>query len=195
VDDLGGIDSAVQKARELAGIPASSRVSLVLYPAKKSLLDYIMQATGTTKEWMPMLARAGLEPLRAALHDSRLRVWMHGGMMRMMPFSLWSSNEKRSCCAECLPHDCPPCKRSFMIGVWQLAHSVMPPPADISGSWTVTGDVVGNAINMKCAFTQDGAKVSGHLRGMPRDSTKATGSVAADKVTFPHTVNRGRNTN
>ena len=38
MDDLGGIDSAIQKARELAGIPSSSRVSLVLYPAKKSLL-------------------------------------------------------------------------------------------------------------------------------------------------------------
>ena len=43
VDDLGGIDLAVQKARQLAGIPASSRVSLVMYPAKKSLLEYIMQ--------------------------------------------------------------------------------------------------------------------------------------------------------
>src|ERR1700739_4365078 len=44
VDDLGGIDLAIQKARQLANIPTSSRVSLVMYPAKKSLLEVIMQA-------------------------------------------------------------------------------------------------------------------------------------------------------
>jgi len=35
-----------------------------------------------------VLSRAGPEPLRAALRDSRLRVWMRGGMMRMMPFAM-----------------------------------------------------------------------------------------------------------
>jgi hypothetical protein len=40
-----------------------------------------------------MLSRAGLDailgaPLRAALQDDRVRVWMRGGMMRMMPFAL-----------------------------------------------------------------------------------------------------------
>jgi protease IV len=91
VDDLGGIDSAIQKARELAGIPASSRVSLVLYPAKKSLLEFIMAATGNDDgmdAMDAMLGRAGMETLRTALHNTSLRVWMHGGMLRMMPFSL-----------------------------------------------------------------------------------------------------------
>ncbi len=90
VDDMGGIDAAVQKAREMAKIPASSHVNLVLYPAKKSLLDYIMQAAGSddgSDALAALAGRAGLEPVRAALRDSRLRVWMHGGMMRMMPFS------------------------------------------------------------------------------------------------------------
>jgi len=87
VDELGGIDVAVQKARQLAGIPASSHVSLVPYPAKKSLLEYIMQAASDDGS-DAVLSRAGLEPLRAALRDSRLRVWMRGGMMRMMPFAM-----------------------------------------------------------------------------------------------------------
>jgi protease-4 len=95
VDDLGGIDLAVQKARQLAGIPTSSRVSLVLYPARRSLLDYILQDAG--EDGMDALSRAGLDavvgaPLRAVLDtirgDDRLRVWMRGGMMRMMPFAL-----------------------------------------------------------------------------------------------------------
>jgi hypothetical protein len=61
--------------------------------------------------------------------------------------------------------------------------------ADVSGNWTITGDVVGNAVNMKCAFTQDGAKVSGTCTG-DAGSTPTTGSIAADKVTFTHTVQR-----
>jgi hypothetical protein len=61
-------------------------VSLVIYPAKKSLWEYIMQAAGNDG-MDAMLSRAGLEPIRAALRDSRLRVWLQGGMMRMMPFS------------------------------------------------------------------------------------------------------------
>ena len=87
VDELGGIDLAVQKARQLAGIPTSSRVSLVLYPAKRSLLDYILQSANDDSMGA-MLSRTGLEPIRAALRDSRLRLWMRGGMMRMMPFAL-----------------------------------------------------------------------------------------------------------
>jgi protease-4 len=89
VDDLGGIDLAVQKARQLAGIPASSRVGLVMYPAKKSLLEVIMQAASDDEASAmdSALSRTGLETLREAMRNSRLRVWMHGGMMRMLPFS------------------------------------------------------------------------------------------------------------
>ena len=89
VDDLGGIDLAIQKARQLANIPTSSRVSLVMYPAKRSLLEYVMQAAGDDDATAmdAMLTRAGLEKVREAMHNSSLRVWMRGGMMRMLPFS------------------------------------------------------------------------------------------------------------
>jgi hypothetical protein len=63
--------------------------------------------------------------------------------------------------------------------------------ADISGSWTLTGDVVGNAISMKCAFTQDGATFSGTCTGSD-GAAQTKGSVADNKVTFTHTVNRGQ---
>jgi len=89
VDELGGIDLAIQKARQLANIPTSSRVSLVMYPAKRSLLEYVMQAAGDDDATAmdAMLTRAGLEKVREAMHNSSLRVWMRGGMMRMLPFS------------------------------------------------------------------------------------------------------------
>lgn len=89
VDQLGGIDTAVEKARQLAGIPASSHVGLVMFPAKKSLWDLVMETAGgdsATAEDV-ILSKAGLGSIRAALHDSRLRIWTHGGMLRMTPFS------------------------------------------------------------------------------------------------------------
>jgi protease-4 len=89
VDELGGIDAAVAKARQLAGIPASSHVGLVLYPAKKTLWELIMETAGGDDATASdvILAKAGLGPVGAALRDSRVRIWMHGGMLRMTPFS------------------------------------------------------------------------------------------------------------
>jgi protease-4 len=72
VDELGGIDRAIRMVKQKAGIPTTAKVSLVLYPAKRSIF----------------MSRAGLEPLRAAWHDARLRVWVRGGMLRMMPFAI-----------------------------------------------------------------------------------------------------------
>jgi protease-4 len=87
VDELGGIDRALELVKKKAGIPATSNVNLVLYPGKRSLLDVVFRSPAES-EAEAMLSRAGLEPLREAWHDERLRVWMRGGMLRMMPFSL-----------------------------------------------------------------------------------------------------------
>lgn len=59
--------------------------------------------------------------------------------------------------------------------------------ADVSGNWTIAGDVVGNAVNMKCVFTQEGANFSGTCNG-DAGATPTKGSVAENKVTFTHSV-------
>jgi len=41
VDDLGGLDQAVEIAKELAGIPAEEKVTLVHYPKKKGIIRTI----------------------------------------------------------------------------------------------------------------------------------------------------------
>ena len=87
VDELGGLDRAVQLARERAKIPTSSKVNIVLYPGKRSLFDVLFKSS-TDSEADALMSRAGLEPLKAAWHDDRLRVWMKGGMLRMMPFAI-----------------------------------------------------------------------------------------------------------
>ncbi|HVW09781.1 MAG TPA: signal peptide peptidase SppA [Bryobacteraceae bacterium] len=83
VDSMGGIDAAIARARQLAGISSSSRVGLVLYPAKKSLFEYITEAFGAGGSGDEMDTI-----LRRVIKDPRLRVWAHPGMMRMMPFSV-----------------------------------------------------------------------------------------------------------
>jgi protease-4 len=87
VDELGGIDRAVELIKAKSGIPASSQVSFVLYPAKRSLYDMVFKPSPDS-EAEAMLRGAGLEPLRAAWRDASLRVWMRGGMIRMMPFTI-----------------------------------------------------------------------------------------------------------
>jgi protease-4 len=84
VDSLGGIDAAIAKARQLGGIPSSSRVGLVLYPEKKSLFEYITEAFGGGSGGNDAID--GM--LRRVIKDPRLRIWTHTGLLRMMPFSV-----------------------------------------------------------------------------------------------------------
>ncbi len=87
VDELGGLDRAVELIKKKSGIPAGDKVSLVLYPAKRSVFDVLLRSN-TDSEADAMLSGVGLGPLRAAWHDASLRVWLHGGMLRMLPFSI-----------------------------------------------------------------------------------------------------------
>jgi protease-4 len=87
VDELGGIDRAVELIRKKSGIPAGDKVNLVLYPAKRSVFDVLFRSNSDS-EADAMLSGAGLGPLRSAWHDATLRVWMRGGMLRILPFSM-----------------------------------------------------------------------------------------------------------
>ncbi|HUV35407.1 MAG TPA: signal peptide peptidase SppA, partial [Patescibacteria group bacterium] len=46
VDEVGGLDRAIEMAKELAGIPADEKVTVVHYPEKKSLLDIVVGGGG-----------------------------------------------------------------------------------------------------------------------------------------------------
>jgi protease-4 len=78
VDELGGIDRAIELVKKKAGIPVTDKVGLVIYPAKRSILDYLWR-TDQDAGADAMLSRLGLAPLRP---------WLRGGMLRMMPFSI-----------------------------------------------------------------------------------------------------------
>ncbi len=46
VDEVGGLDRAIEMAKELAGIPADEKVTVVHYPKKKDLLEILLSGGG-----------------------------------------------------------------------------------------------------------------------------------------------------
>lgn len=87
VDEIGGLDRAVEMIRSRAKIPNANKISLVLYPPKRTIFDVLFRSSPDS-EADALLSGAGLASIRAAWHDASLRVWMRGGMLRMLPFSI-----------------------------------------------------------------------------------------------------------
>jgi protease IV len=71
VDELGGLDVAIDKAKALAGIDAKTQVTLKLYPAQKSPLQLIQQALGVSGE-----AARGAALIAGVMSDPRLQATM-----------------------------------------------------------------------------------------------------------------------
>ena len=59
--------------------------------------------------------------------------------------------------------------------------------ADVSGTWNVDGDVVGNAVKFACTLKQDGEKLSGTANMQGKD-IPMTGSVKGSTVSFTFDV-------
>jgi protease-4 len=79
IDELGGLDRALDIVKEKAKIPKSERVTLVTYPPKRSVLDLLFGQP----------AEDALESrLGGVLKVSHLRLLARGGMMRWMPYTI-----------------------------------------------------------------------------------------------------------
>jgi protease-4 len=79
IDELGGLDRALDLVKEKAKIPKSQRVTLVTYPPKRTIFDLLFGQT----------AEGAMESrLRGVLKAWQVRLWARGGMMRLMPYSI-----------------------------------------------------------------------------------------------------------
>ena len=79
IDELGGLDRAFELVREKAGIPRTEKLSLVVYPPKRSLLDRLMTRSleSQSPPWLrSFLARWPVTVLRG------------GAFLRLMPYSI-----------------------------------------------------------------------------------------------------------
>lgn len=83
VDELGGLERAVELAKQKAGIPQSERVQLVPLPRPQSLFELILERGQTAR--MPVAVNVDLpQPLRQLL---ALRALDTGRPLAVMPFT------------------------------------------------------------------------------------------------------------
>ncbi len=70
-----------------------------------------------------------------------------------------------------------------------LAALPMAAATDVSGKWTLNGDVMGNPIPMSCSFKQDAAaKVSGKCSANGEEVEVAAGKIDGQAITFSVTL-------
>jgi protease-4 len=79
VDDLGGLDQAIEMVKRKANIPASAKVSLVTYPPRRSIFDVLFRRSQED------LLESKLGSL---LKGVPVRAWLRGGFLRLAPFAL-----------------------------------------------------------------------------------------------------------
>ena len=77
MDELGGLDTAVELVKKKANIPASENVTIDVYPQSRTLFDFL------TKKSQPDALDA---QLKQVFGDVPYHAWMHGGYLRLMPY-------------------------------------------------------------------------------------------------------------
>jgi protease-4 len=82
VDELGGIDTALDLLKKKAGIPASENVALVMYPARQSVLELLMKRS-QDEATVEASLQAKLRPIFGKVP---FRAWAEGGMLRILPY-------------------------------------------------------------------------------------------------------------
>jgi len=79
VDQLGGLDRAIELVKEKAKIPKDEKITIVTYPPKRSIFDVMFGHSGDNSADVRL---AGL------LREWQARIWMKGGMLRLMPYRI-----------------------------------------------------------------------------------------------------------
>jgi protease-4 len=79
VDEIGGLDRAVELVKQRAKIGATDKITLVSYPPRRSIFDLVWNRQNDSELESQIHALVGKMPIRALAH---------GGILRLMPFTL-----------------------------------------------------------------------------------------------------------
>ena len=83
VDQLGGLDTAIELVRQKAKIGASERVVLAPYPSRRSLFDVLMSSRSDESA----IAESQISSALARIPGGRwVRPLLDGGAMAVMPY-------------------------------------------------------------------------------------------------------------
>ena len=80
VDELGGLDRAVEMVRDRAKISSSEKILLVTYPPKRTVWDILLNRSDDVSQME--------SHLRPFIGKLPLRTLTHGGILRLMPFTI-----------------------------------------------------------------------------------------------------------
>jgi protease-4 len=84
VDEIGGLDRAIEMVKKKANIATGEAVNLVTYPPRRSILELLLQKQSQDPE-AEVESRIAK---RLGVKTSGLRPWLHGGMLGVMPFRI-----------------------------------------------------------------------------------------------------------
>lgn len=82
IDELGGLDRAVEMIKERAKIPASEKIALVTYPPRRTWWEILWSRSDDTA---PALISAKAQALVGRLP---IRALAQGGILKLMPYSI-----------------------------------------------------------------------------------------------------------
>ncbi len=83
VDELGGLDKAVEMIRKKANLSAAGDTNLVMYPPRRSLIDVLANASPEALE-----GSAAESQLRRIVPALPSRALLQGGLLRILPYNL-----------------------------------------------------------------------------------------------------------
>jgi protease-4 len=86
VDELGGLDLAIQRARELANVPADETLDVLRLPRRKTIVDQLLEDLGKSKA-PPEAAIPEIHEALDAVYGLA-RVLQDGGVAAMLPGTL-----------------------------------------------------------------------------------------------------------
>jgi protease-4 len=79
VDELGGLDTAIEMVKKKAKIPMAERVTVITYPPRRSVFDMLLR-----RSQEDMLE----SKLRQVFQGMPFHAWMKGGFLRMAPYQV-----------------------------------------------------------------------------------------------------------
>ncbi len=93
IDELGGIDRAVELVRQKAKIPASEKVTLISYPPRRNLLQVLLDRDTDLSLLESRMFESRLEAritqrMKQVLGGLPLDALSQGGILRLMPYSI-----------------------------------------------------------------------------------------------------------
>jgi protease IV len=93
VDEIGGIDRAIEMVKQRAKIGASEKITLVAYPPRRNLLQVLMDRDTDLTSIESRMADSRINSqvgarVRELVGDLPLRALSRGGILRLMPYSI-----------------------------------------------------------------------------------------------------------